>query len=153
MTNTPNINLKKPKPEDYYNIQDHNDNSDILDAKIEELDANKIGKDMIGKSNGVAGVNGNGKITPMPTAIDVGAVPTSRTVNSKPLSTNITLKASDVGAVDAALVNEPNGVAGLGADGKLNQVPSAAKISEELFIISITPPPVQEGKIWLKPIT
>lgn len=36
------------------------------------------------------------------TAADVGAVPTSRTVNSKALSTNITLTASDVGAASAA---------------------------------------------------
>ena len=50
MDNTPNINLKKPKPEDYYNIKDHNDNSDILDTKIKELDAGKIGKDMIGQT-------------------------------------------------------------------------------------------------------
>ena len=34
----------------------------------------------------------------MPTASDVGAVPTSRTVNGKALSSNITLSASDVGA-------------------------------------------------------
>ena len=33
-------------------------------------------------------------------ASDVGAVPTTLTVNSKPLSSNITLSASDVGAVD-----------------------------------------------------
>lgn len=153
MDNTPNINLKKPKPEDYYNIQDHNDNSDILDTKIKELDADKIGKGMIGQNNGVAGVSAQGKITPMPSAADVGAVPTSRTINAKSLSTNITLKASDVGAVDASQINVANGVAGIGSDGKLNQVPSAAKLSGELFIISATQPPVQEGKIWLKPIT
>ena len=35
----------------------------------------------------------------MPTAAEVGAVPTSRTVNGKALSSNITLSASDVGAV------------------------------------------------------
>ena len=148
MDNTPNINLKKPKPEDYYNIQDH-----ILDTKIKELDADKIGKGMIGQNNGVAGVSAQGKITPMPSAADVGAVPTSRTINAKSLSTNITLKASDVGAVDASQINVANGVAGIGSDGKLNQVPSAAKLSGELFIISATQPPVQEGKIWLKPIT
>lgn len=34
-----------------------------------------------------------------PTASDVGAVPTSRTVNGKALSSNITLSASDVGAL------------------------------------------------------
>ena len=89
----------------------------------------------------------------MPSAADVGAVPTSRTINAKSLSTNITLKASDVGAVDASQINVANGVAGIGSDGKLNQVPSAAKLSGELFIISATQPPVQEGKIWLKPIT
>lgn len=153
MDNTPNINLKKPKPEDYYNIQDHNDNSDILDTKIKELDSNKIGKDMVGKNNGVAGISDQGKITPMPSAADVGAVPTSRTINAKPLLANVTLKASDVGAIDAELLNQVNGVAGIGSDGKLNQVPSAAKISGELFIVSETQPPVQEGKIWLKPIT
>lgn len=36
----------------------------------------------------------------MPTAAQVGAVPTSRTVNGKALSSNITLSASDVGARD-----------------------------------------------------
>ena len=39
-------------------------------------------------------------IHPMPTPADVGAVPTTRTVNSKPLSANITLTASDVGAAE-----------------------------------------------------
>lgn len=33
-----------------------------------------------------------------PTASDVGAVPTTRTINSKPLSSNVTLTADDVGA-------------------------------------------------------
>ena len=33
-----------------------------------------------------------------PTASDVGAVPTTRTINSKPLSSNVTLTAEDVGA-------------------------------------------------------
>ena len=38
------------------------------------------------------------------TASDVGAVPTSRTVNSKALSSNITLSASDVGALASSSV-------------------------------------------------
>ena len=38
-------------------------------------------------------------------ASDVGAVPTSRTVNGKVLSANITLTASDVGAATMAEVN------------------------------------------------
>lgn len=40
-----------------------------------------------------------------PTAADVGAVPTNRTVNGKALSANITLNASDVGAATPADVN------------------------------------------------
>ena len=39
------------------------------------------------------------------TAANVGAVPTSRTVNGKALSANITLAASDVGAATMAEVN------------------------------------------------
>ena len=35
-----------------------------------------------------------------PTASDVGAVPTTRTINSKPLSSNVTLTADDVGAAN-----------------------------------------------------
>lgn len=37
-----------------------------------------------------------------PTASDVGAVPTTRTINSKPLSSNVTLTAEDVGAGEPA---------------------------------------------------
>ena len=39
------------------------------------------------------------------TASEVGAVPTSRTVNGKALSANITLSASDVGAATMTEVN------------------------------------------------
>ena len=133
-----------------YEVQHHNPS---ITARQLFRSGIEIGKDMIGQNNGVAGVSAQGKITPMPSAADIGAVPTSRTINTKPLSANITLKASDVGAVDATQVNVPNGVAGIGSDGKLHQVPSAKKLSGELFIISVTQPPVQEGKIWLKPIT
>ena len=39
-------------------------------------------------------------IHPMPTPSDIGAVPTSRTINSKALTTNISLTATDVGAAE-----------------------------------------------------
>ena len=48
--------------------------------------------------NGLATLNSSGKLAQMPTAADVGAVPVSRTVNGKALSSNITLTAADVGA-------------------------------------------------------
>lgn len=152
MDNTPSIKLKKPKPEDYYNIKDHNDNSDILDAQVKSLNDSKVSKTEIGTANGVAGLNAEGKLDQMPTASDVGAVPTSRTINNKALATDIVINANDIGAVDATRLNRPNGVAGIDADGKLIQVPTAAKLSEELLIISTTQPTVQAGKLWLKPI-
>ena len=70
----------------------------------------------VGVANGVATLDASGKLnatqkptytadevgarpnTWTPTASDVGAVPTTRTINSKPLSSNITLTADDVGA-------------------------------------------------------
>lgn len=53
-------------------------------------------------NTGVTSFNGRtGAVTPQSgdyTAADVGAVPTTRTINSKPLSSNVTLTAADVGA-------------------------------------------------------
>ena len=36
MDTTTNLNLKKPAPEDFYNVQDFNDNMDIIDAEVKE---------------------------------------------------------------------------------------------------------------------
>lgn len=41
MDNTINYKLKKPTPEDWYNIQDHNDNMDIVDAELKKLNDGK----------------------------------------------------------------------------------------------------------------
>lgn len=34
MTTTTNLNLKKPDADDFYNVEDMNDNSDILDTEV-----------------------------------------------------------------------------------------------------------------------
>ncbi len=39
--NTSNYNLKKPSPEDFYNIEDQNGNMDIIDAELNKLNENK----------------------------------------------------------------------------------------------------------------
>ena len=64
-----------------------------LQADLDALEASK------GQPNGLATLNSSGKLVQMPSASDVGAVPTTRTVNGKALSSNISLTASDVGAV------------------------------------------------------
>lgn len=56
-----------------------------------------------GTANGVATLNSSGKLVQMPSASDVGAVPTTRTINGKALSSNISLTAADVGAVSQTI--------------------------------------------------
>lgn len=75
-------------------------NKAALEAVSAEL-ANKANIAALGQPSGIATLDGNGKLAQMPTAADVGAVPTTRTVNGKPLSGNITLSAADVGAFAA----------------------------------------------------
>ena len=60
------------------------------------------------------------------TAADLSAVPTTRTVNGKALSANITLAAADVSAIPTSAKGKANGVATLDADGKVpsTQLPS-----------------------------
>jgi len=59
--------------------------------------------------NGIAGLDGSGKLIQMPTAADVGAVPTSRTINGKPLTGNITLTVEDIGTNAIFLASHPVG--------------------------------------------
>lgn len=52
-----------------------------------------------GAANGVATLDSNSKLVQLPTPSDINAVPTSRTINSKPLTSDISLSASDVEAL------------------------------------------------------
>ena len=54
-----------------------------------------------------------------PTAADVGAVPTSRTINSKPLSSDVTLNASDVGALTQSQADARYIPQNLSSDGEI----------------------------------
>jgi hypothetical protein len=58
---------------------------------------------------------------PTYTASEVGAVSTSRTVNGKALTSNITLSASDVNAVATSAVGSANGVVPLNASSKIDE--------------------------------
>ena len=49
------------------------------------------------QANGIAGLDGSGKLIQMPTAEEVGAVPTNQTINGKALTGNITLTVEDIG--------------------------------------------------------
>ena len=59
--------------------------------------------------NGIAGLDGSGKLIQMPTAEEVGAAPTSRTINGKPLTGIITLTVEDIGTNAIFLASHPVG--------------------------------------------
>lgn len=64
---TQNYKLKKPLQEEFYNIDDHNGNMDIIDAQLKALSEMEIEGDFIptsekGARNGVATLDNSGKI-------------------------------------------------------------------------------------------
>ena len=64
---TTNYNLKKPLQEEFYNIEDHNGNMDIIDAELKKLSEMEVEGDFIptsekGAKNGVATLDGTGKV-------------------------------------------------------------------------------------------
>ena len=42
MKETTNYHLRKPDPEDFYNIEDFNHNADLLDATLKDLEDTKL---------------------------------------------------------------------------------------------------------------
>lgn len=68
-------------------------------ATTAEATATTVINEQKGQPNGIATLDSSGNLVQMPSASDVGAVPITRTVNGKALSSNISLTAADVGAV------------------------------------------------------
>lgn len=68
-------------------------------------------------------------------------VPTSRTINGTDLSANLTLTASDVGAVDTADKGVAGGVATLDSNGRVpsSQIPSTVDEVQEYASVSVFP--------------
>ena len=117
-TSTQNYGLIKPQGNEYYDIGIPNGNMDKIDAALAALEAGKASLGADGKvpagqlpqmdydpSGSAAAVqtaltsHTSNKANPHSvTAAQVGAVPTSRTVNGKALSANISLTAANVGA-------------------------------------------------------
>lgn len=93
---TPNFDLPQWVYSDPPQMNDFN-------TAFANIDEKAIPNDEKGAANGVATLNSSGKLAQMPSASDVGAVPTTRTVNGKALSSNISLTAADVGAVSQTI--------------------------------------------------
>ena len=108
MEQTTNYGLNKPGGSDYARIDVLNANMDAVDAALKELEESKAEGAALAahEADGVKHVsaaertawNAKADGDHTHTAAQVGAVPTTRKVNGKALSADITLTAGDVGA-------------------------------------------------------
>ena len=117
-TYTSNYNLKKPEATDFVDVADLNENSYKIDATL------KSKADL-----------SDGKI-PVSQIPALNYVPTTRKINGKTLSSDVTLAASDVGAIPASQKGVSGGVASLGSDGKvpITQLPDRLGILPRLDV-------------------
>lgn len=98
---TPNFDLPQWVYSDPPQMNDFN-------TAFANIDEKAIPNDEKGAANGVATLDGSGKLVQMPTAADVGAVPTSRKVNGRALSSDINITSGDVFAQTTIVENGTN---------------------------------------------
>lgn len=98
---TPNFDLPQWVYSDPPQMNDFN-------TAFANIDEKAIPNDEKGTANGVATLDGSGKLVQMPTAADVGAVPTSRKVNGRALSSDINITSGDVFAQTTIVENGTN---------------------------------------------
>ena len=141
MKYTEELNLKKPGVEDFYDVEDFNQNADVIDSEFKKMKEhlNQIPEDLqnllnqkIDKEEG-KGLSANDYSQAEKEKVAT-AVPQSRKINGKTLSADITLSAADVGALSAS-----------------GTAANTAKLSSAI-IVATSAPAVQDGKIWLKPV-
>ena len=112
MEQTTNYGLNKPGGSDYARIDALNANMDAVDAALKDLEESKAEGAALAahEADGVKHVsaaertawNAKADGDHTHTAAQVGAVPTTRKVNGKALSADVTLAAADVGAAAAS---------------------------------------------------
>ena len=148
MEQTTNYGLNKPGGSDYARIDVLNANMDAVDAALKDLEESKAEGAALAaheadqvkhvsaaeraawnaKADGTA-TSAHISNTNNPhgvTAAQVGAVPTTRKVNGKALSADVTLAAADVGAAAAGHSHAASGVTAGTLAGKVNANASAA---------------------------
>lgn len=122
---------------------------DTTDQKLRITGINSVPLtefDIITSGHGVAKINGARIYTEqyVPTPDVLGVVPQARTINSKPLTSNITLSAADVGAVPAT-GGTVSGV--LGVTGELHLVGYSA--DDMADIVWRAPDGTERGRLWI----
>lgn len=144
---TPNIGLKKPSQNDFYNIDDFNYNSDIIDnilggfensfvSTTRKINNKPLSSDITLNADDV-GARSNSWF---PTASEVNAVPVSRTINGYPLTYDVLLSATDVGAKPATWTPDPT---------EIGAVPSSRTINGKALTSNISLSSTDVGAIPL----
>lgn len=130
----------------------------IIDVQINGVSIvnNKIANITLTKADiGLGNVDNTSDVDkPISTATQAALdtkVPTSRTINGKALTSNITLNAANVGAIDSSLKGAANGVAELDASGKVPaaQLPSYVDDVLEYTLKSNFPTTGESDKIYV----
>lgn len=125
MKKTINFELNLPESEDFYDVGDSNANFEKIDTQLK-----KNADDLAHKTYD---------------ATDVGAVPVTRKINDKILSTDITLTAADVGAVPLSQKGVANGISTLDSSGKIpkSQLPTTGGYVRQ------TTAPTDTSLLWM----
>lgn len=137
MTQTPNYKLKKPAPEDFYNIADFNENADLLDAALAakpDMAQNAVPGHFVAFSED--GIADSGKA-----AADF--LPARTTP-------------ADIGAATAEGLSALTAVQNAHANDATKHFSSAEKAklqkayTTDSIVVSGTQPEAVEGRIWIK---
>lgn len=87
MQTTTNLGLKKPEENDFYNVEDFNDNMDILDEKVQEcFQSVSNGKKLVANAITDKGVSTSETATFATMASNIGNIKTNPTLQSKTAS-------------------------------------------------------------------
>ncbi len=137
---TSNYSLKKPLDNEYYDVADQNGNMDLIDVALHGLEASKE-----------TPAGAQAKANAAEAAAKAASVPTTRKVNGKALSSDVTITASDVEAISTAQKGSTNGVAELGSDGRVPaaQLPSYVDDVLEYGSMGSFPGTGETGKIYI----
>ncbi len=139
-TQTTNYGFKKPAAEEFFNVADINGNMDLIDGALSGLEASKE-----------TPAGAQAKADAAEAAAKAASVPTTRKVNNKALSSDVTITASDVGAIPTAQKGSASGVAELGSDGRVPaaQLPSYVDDVLEYASMGSFPGTGETGKIYI----
>lgn len=137
MTTTENYNLKKPDGEDFYNVQDFNDNADRIDAALKkkpDMDENAVPGHFVAFS--ADGITDSGKT--VTDFLPAGTMP------------------ADIGAATAEGLSSLSAAQNTHANDTAKHFSNAEKAklgkayTTDDIVVSSAQPTAAEGRIWIK---